>query len=228
MWIEKLHLNYRQINNMTEREKAAVGPDLLKRAQKLRISDQDFAAVMYARSVAKDMGLDIYSTSQPETTSFWSIYHDTYDHTFPTNQDFINYCASENLVDCLIPWSLYRDMMLPRFPSGVWPIDSYIGAVAHNAWWGRKIPAQMSFEQVLALVWQNHQVRSSPVRCPCFAYAAQWDDDAKGWIQIVDEQRMPYLVYSPDEIFPALYAHVDLDLEHGELVRLDTPDKQAA
>jgi DNA repair photolyase len=220
VWIEKLHLNYRQVNNMTDREKHAVGPDLLRRAQKRKSAPEDYTAVMYARAVAQDLGLHVYSTAQPSRSDFWQIYHDRFPQTFPTNQDFVNYCHEHTLVDCLIPWDVYRDLMVPRLPSGSWPIDSYIGAVAHNAWWGKKIPPQLSFAQVLALIWQSHQIRSSPVRIPCFAYAAQWDDQAGGWIQIVDEQRMPYLVYSPDQ-FPAIFTHVDLDPAQGDLVTLD-------
>jgi DNA repair photolyase len=217
IWIDRLHLNYRQIGNMSEREKQAVGPDLIKRAQKRKPDPADYNQVVYAREIAHDLDLHVYSIAQPTESGFWSdLYGQVYDRVFPTNQDFVNACYAYNLTDTLIPWEFYRDLLVPMLPTGIWPIDSYIGAVAHNAWWGKKIPAQLSFEQVLALIWQNHQIRSCPVRIPCFAYASQWDNQAGGWIQIVDEQRMPYLTFDP-EGFDAIYAHVEIDDSQGTL-----------
>lgn len=232
-WLERAHFHYKQIGNMSDEDRAIIGPDILKRAQKRRADPADMQHFLDARAYARSQGLEVYSIGQGIRSGFWDIYHETYPGaTFFTSQDFVNFCYQHDLEDVLIPFELYAAFFEPHLPRGKYPIDSYVGAVAHHLWWEHSVPAQMTYRDLLAIGWQRHDVKFSPARLPCFAYAARWDDgstDGKpGWIVYVDEAGLPYLTFKKvtDESvmpFKDYYTHVDLPADElGEVQLAET------
>jgi hypothetical protein len=236
MWVERYHSNYRQVNNMSAQDKALIGPDIIKRSQRRRADPVDMEHFMLAREHAESLGMQVFSIGQGNRSGFWDLYHNTYPGgTFYTNQDFVNFCYDHDLTDVLIPFDLYAAFMAPHLPEGTYPIDSYLGAVAHHLWREHHVPPQMTYRELLSIIWQRHDVKFSPSRLPCFAYAARWDDGAEdgvpGWISYVDEQGLPYLVFQPmtgrDVSFTDYYTHVDLALDN-DAVADSLPTSEAA
>ena len=218
VWIERLHLHYRQERNLTPREVEALGAPVIKRAKQRRTDPAEFAALLEARAMAADLGLEVYSVGQPTRSNFWGIFRDCYPNTFPTMQDFVNWCYDTQRAGTLITFDEFAEVMTPHLPTGTMPIDAYLGSVAHNLWWETKIPPQMTYRQLLGIIWSNAKVKQCPARMPCFAWAAQWDaTEPAGWIQLVDSERMPYLVFDP-EGFGDYYTHVDLPGPEAALV----------
>lgn len=212
-WIERLHFHYRQVRTMTERERGAIGDEVITRAQKRRPDPDDMAHFMEARAHALDLGLEVYSIGQGCRSDFFTHYHRVYDKTFVTMQDFVNFCFDHDVTGSLIPFELFAQFMTPHLPQGIYPIDSYLGSVAHHLWWQYHVPPQMSYRQLLSIIWRDVTIKYNPARLPCFAYAARWDDGAAdgqpGWIAYVDEHDLPYLVFNPDG-FTDYYTNVDL------------------
>jgi DNA repair photolyase len=220
VWIEKLHLNYNQERNMSLKAKEAVTPQVITRAKRRSISQLELASALKARSQALDLGLPVYSMGQPYRSDFHKVYQETYTELFPTMQDFINYCYDENLVGQLITFDEFADFFCARLPTGIWPIDGYIGSTSHNLWWDKKIAPNMTFRELFHILWTAPSSRLCPVKWNCFAYAAQWDKD--GWIRYADANGMPYIIFDPKG-FTEYCAHVELNarfITEEELVRL--------
>lgn len=238
VWIERLHLNRQQEAEMSAREREAMGEPLLTTAKKRRADPAHFDYVIAARHAALDLGLQVFGIGQPCRSDFFRPYQEIYGgRVFPTQQDWVNYCYDTDAQGRLIEFDEFADFYLgrtlafredgaegeeagddvhhPYFPRGTWPIDNYLGAVGHNVFRDRKIPPQMTFRQLLAIVWSELRFKICPARVGCFAFAALWDEAAPaGWVQLVDERRLPYLLFSPDG-FDDYYAQapgVDLSM----------------
>jgi hypothetical protein len=214
MWTELLHFQYRQVRAMTDREKASIGDDILTRASKRRAEQADTDHLSQARHTALDRGMEVYSIGQGCRSDFFTHYHRVYqDKTFRVMQDWVNWCFDREAQSQLIPFEVFATFMCDHLPSGVHPIDSYLGAVMHNLWWTHDVPPQMSYRQLLSVIWRQPKIKYSPVKLSCFAYAAQWDDGAEdgkpGWVVYVDQNDHPYLCFDPAG-FADYYTHVDL------------------
>jgi len=206
-WIERLHLYYAQTRKMKPWARDALGEYTIARAQQRQCDVLEFGFIMHAREAAQEAGLEVFSVGQPTKSGFDKPFQDLYPRTFPTAQGWINLCYELGWTDRLISYSDFADYFVPRLPEGRWPIDSYLGSVAHNLWRTHKVPPQLTFRELLGIMWVEPRTRNCPARVPCFAYAGR--KEGEGWAQYVDEQEMPYLVFSPDG-FDTLYAEVEL------------------
>lgn len=225
MWIERLHLTYQQRDAMPQKDQEIMTPILVERSMHRRSRPEDMALIGHLRQYATAIGLEIFSVGQPNRSDFFKPYHDLYPKTFPTLQDLINDFYDRDLTEQLIPFSTFADFFAERFPTGTMPIDAYLGSTAKNLWHTHKVPAQMTYKQLMAIIFQDTRVKQCPARLPAFAFAAQWDPTAPaGWWQLVDPDGLPYLVFDPGT-FTDYYTHVDLEELEGE-VGLADPDTQ--
>jgi len=206
-WIERLHLYYAQTKEMKGWQREALGGTVIGKAQQRRPDPLEFDFIMAVREIAEDAGLQVYSVGQPTRSEFARPWEDLYKKTFPTAQGFVNQCYDKGWIERLISFDDFADYFVERLPAGRFPIDSFLGSVAHNLWRTHKIPPQLTFRELLGIIWSEPRSRNCPARMPCFAYAGREDGD--GWVQYVDEKEMPYLVFSP-EGFEGYYADVEV------------------
>lgn len=223
VWTERLHFSYPQRDAMTPRERTAIGEPLIKRAMQRRTGAQDADLLCHVRESAAALGLAVYSIGQPDRSDFFAPYHAAYEHTFPVMQDFINACYDSGVAGQLLPFSTFADFFTGSVPTGTLPIDAYLGAVARNLWHTHKVPAQMTYRQLLAIIYKDMRVKSCPARLPAFAFAAVWDANApEGWVQLIDAQGMPFLVFDPVG-HKDFYCAVDVPLSDlGPLIKNET------
>jgi DNA repair photolyase len=190
VWIERLHFNRKQSGNLTERERAAMGHDVVERAHQ-KINKHDFAYFEVVRQQALDAGLEIFSKNQPNASAFFQPYHEAYERVFPTLQDWINLLHTTCDGITRVTFDDFLAFFGPQFPAGVHGIDSYLGATAHNLWHTHKVPTQMTYSQLLALIWQEPRIKVNPANSPAFAFAS-----ADG-IALQDERGLPILAFVP-------------------------------
>jgi len=95
VWIECLHFNYRQINNMTPKQREAIGENIIARARARRTREEEWNALERTWEAADKLGIPTFSMGQPRRSSFWDVFRDVYPTTFPTMQDYINLCYDE-------------------------------------------------------------------------------------------------------------------------------------
>lgn len=213
VWIEELHLNHRQIGNMTAKEREAIGADILERSTRRRRADIDEDAFFEARDLAASMGLPIFSNGQPEYSDIWSIYRQTYRKTFPTNQDFVNHCMLKRETGDVLTYEDWSGIVLPGLPDGRYRMSKYLGASSMSIWEEYNVPSKLTYEELLGIVWKLFRPKQAPARMPSFAYAGLRGQD--GWIQLVDGQENPYLVFDKSGEFDEYFTPVIVDWERG-------------
>lgn len=195
VWIERLHLNHHQEKELSKREVEALTPGLIRRAKTKRTTPQDSFHLDLVTAIARLVGLQTYSVGQGEPSRFFDAYAEVYPNLFPTSQDWVNHCHASLAPGSIVPFEAFRDFFVGRLPSGVWPIDSYLGSTTRNLWWGNPPPPQMSYKELLSWIWKTPMVKYNPSRLPCFAMAAA--SKGKDWIVWTDSHGMPYMVFDP-------------------------------
>jgi DNA repair photolyase len=202
-WIERIHLNTEQIANLSPKETEAITPEIIKRAKKRHTSPTDETAFHLARAIARDVGLEVYSVGQPTPTRFFYPYRAAYPKTFPVMQDFVNYCYHLALTrQDMISFDDFSDFMTPALPVGQHGVSHYLGATARTLWRKFHIPHDMSYKQLLGIIWVHPQTKYSLARLPNFAFAAI--KEGGKLLQLVDQANMPLMVFSP---YFATYYH---------------------
>lgn len=196
VWIERLHLNPEQIRNMSDRELAAIGPDMLTAARRRKCDPGHEAHITRARDYAAGLGLHVYSVGQPVYSDFFDIYHRTYPATFPTLQDWINHCYRSYSPGQIISFNEFSDFMTPHLPTGQHRISHYLGATARTLWKDYQIPNQMTYRQLLGVLWEHPTIKTGIAKSNNFAYAATRNNN--GWTMLVDDlDELPYMVFAP-------------------------------
>lgn len=213
-WIARLHLNKNQVANMSDKDRDAIGPELIARAQKRKLPDEDRAVIFRAYEACIDLGMPFFSFGQPFRSEFFAPYHETYlGKTFPTLQDWINHLWDEpDSEERVITFDEFADFFCSRMPAGVLPIDSYLGALGSvDLYRKMRIPTQMTYRQLLSIMWRTPKTQQCPAKFPSFAYAGYRDTsgDGNGWVQVCDENEMPYMLFSR-EGFTDYWAPVEI------------------
>lgn len=206
IWAERLHFSRRQAAAMTDRERRALGEGLIARVRSRVTPPGDRTALDRVRDLAQGVGLEIFSVGQPNRSDFFAPYHQLY-RTIPTMQDFINWCHDELAPGAWITWQQFSDFFVPHLPLGIWPIDAYLGATTHQLWRTHHVAPQMSYEELLRIVFVEPRYKLCPTRLPSFAYAGVWTGE--GWIRLTDPAGMPYLIWSPEGTHTDYYTEVE-------------------
>ena len=196
VWIERLHLNTDQIKNMSDREQDAIGQDLLAAARRRKCAPAHEAHITRARDYATGLGLHVYSVGQPVYSDFFDIYHRTYPATFPTMQDWINYCYRTYMPGDIISFNDFSEFMTPHLPHGQHRISHYLGATARTLWKQYHIPNEMTYRQLLGILWDQPTIKTGIAKSNNFAYAAQRDNENLT-VLIDDIDELPYMVFLP-------------------------------
>lgn len=195
VWIEHLHLNPKQIVNLTVKERDGLTEPIINRAQKRTRSDAEMGHFHAALNTARAIGYEVFSIGQPIRSDYFAPYRRIYPQTFPVMQDFINWCHDRGDTDSLIDFAQFSSLMLPRLPKGRLNIGHYLGATAHNIWATHDISNWMTFTELLALIWRDYRAKQNPLRIPCFAFAAERENDE--WIEWLDDNDLPFVLFDP-------------------------------
>lgn len=194
-WIERLHLSPKQVGNMSAADREVLTEPVITQAKKRRPPLAEFEFILDTTEKAMDLGLEVFSIGQPFYSRFFDAYREVYPNTFPVLQDWINHCF-ETEKDTAYTFAEFAEFMEPRLPAGILPIDSYLGATAHDLWHSREIATRMTYRQLLEIMWTEPKTKGCPARFPSFAYAGR-DDGEGGWTQLVDHGGIPLMFFNP-------------------------------
>lgn len=114
LWIEALHLNRYQKAGMKAWQQKRLGENLIKKAMKHNTDEAHEVHFMAARTIATKMGMPVMTAGQPNHSTFFDCFHETYENTFPTIQDFVNYCITENVQ--IVTWEIWKNFFYPWLP----------------------------------------------------------------------------------------------------------------
>lgn len=206
VWTELLHLNKSQAERLTDKERAALGEDVIARADMLAPDDEK----NYwedARACVLSLGMEVFSIRQTNKSAFFEPYRRLYPNTFSVHQDFVNWCHDSIEDGALVSFDDYWGVMSRGLPVGVHLIENYLRVPNRAAFLTHKIPARMTYRQLLQIAWADGRMWLSPSRFGCFGYAAE--RDGKGWVSLVDENNLPYMVFKKTELND-FYAEVEV------------------
>jgi hypothetical protein len=200
VWIDPLHFNRDQIQQISARGKTALGKNLIATAMLRRPDAMYQADLDNARSLARDVGLEVYSIGEHERTDFWRPYFETYPNLFPITQTLVNACWDHLADRSLIKFSTWAKFM-GDLPAGMPGVDTYIRARAKG---GRLMPALVqsgdldkldTFHDVLRLMWREPRISLSPGRLKCFAYPCRKESDGSLTPWADDEDGLPLMMF---------------------------------
>jgi DNA repair photolyase len=203
--VELLHLSSEQRSNMSEREKAAVSLPVLGRT-KTRLPHPDDVAHLHAvRRLVTEAGIALFTSNQPTASEYWRPYRETYPRLLPSVQDAVDFCHA-NLEDgAILSFDDFLEALTWRHPLPplTAKIDSYVraksrgGQLLADLLASGLVRAGMTWEEAIRVFYAEPRLRTSPSRWLCFAYAAE--RSSEGWIRLVDEEGLPYLVFTKAE-----------------------------
>lgn len=203
--IQSLHLSSKQLKNMPKRGQNAMGERVLHQALYRTKHPEVYHHYLTTRQTAKDSGLQVYNSEQPEPTDFFQIYKDLYPKRFPIYQDFVNYCHQTKIENDAIYFEEYLSYFLPQLPSVKRKVvNSHIyakvDAIRNDK--AREIYEQIEdYETLLISCWQYSEITYCPVNIQCFCWAGDWEVQAngeEGWTKYLDDDDRPILVFQPN------------------------------
>jgi len=186
-WIETLHLNSNQVRNMPQRDKDAIGVNIIKRAYKR--SDAGVYA-FFKRTIehVRHSGLNAYCVNYPYASEFFAEQEQVYKKTFPTMQGFLNFLMKQG--KSTITFDDYCGYFLPRLPQTNKNLMDYIGASSPLAKRHIKQNRLHGWKPLLAAFWKLDKLRLHPYRNRAFDYVV----DGSG--EHISEKGMPVFALS--------------------------------
>lgn len=186
VWTEVLHFNWKQLRNMPERDKAAIGQTVIKRASKRNHDPTEFAQWELVQAMSSAIGLETFSMNQPARSLYFEPYKRLYPKSFGTLQGFVNWCHDSGKT--LIEFVDFANFLLPTMPDTRLKIGHYIGTTNHAFCRREGWSNWMSYRELLVLLWQHPHLKGSPLKCPAFAYAEGYQDS----------EGLPMLAFNPE------------------------------
>ncbi|MBD1871923.1 radical SAM protein [Nodosilinea sp. FACHB-131] len=200
VWCQELHFNTNQLRNMPPRGKDAIGPELIKRCSKKKVELVDYHYADQMAEWAQEIGLEPFVDGQCRRSNYWDVFFACYEKTFPTQQEFINWCHDELKTGDTITFSDYLAFWEGELPEGIMQLGHYIcsqnyslcKALAQES--GRKWDHKMTYADLLGLSFGDTRIPFSPGSTLGFRYAVT--PQGETW---VDEAGQPILVWMGGE-----------------------------
>jgi DNA repair photolyase len=199
VWIETLHLNYKQRDALKSREKDALGSDIIKRAMKKHTASDDSEHFLKCRAIASELGLEIYSSGQATRSDIFQPFKQLYPKTFPITQDWVNYCH-DNAVE-VFSFRDWYDFFAPKLPNFSHnKMKDYIYQGIQKWQLEFKLPNEFDYGQLLAFALSDKRIRcaANPIQLHPCSYLALEDEDEK--IHAINSEGFPCFVFCPDGI----------------------------
>lgn len=160
-WVETLHLNRKQVANMSQKEINSVGVGIIDEACKRNRNASYF--MMCIEELYNTDGVNVFSMNQPLKSNYFDAYHKLYDgKTLKTTQDFINYCFDKYPDGGEIKFHEYYNFMKqPFYEETFSDADGYAYRIARNIYKRVVKKPLKSLKEVLEFYWENDEVSKS-------------------------------------------------------------------
>jgi len=182
VWMELLHLNIRQRRNMSEWRKEALTQPIMKRAYKRDVDADMWDAIWRVYDAVEERELPWFSLHSPLPSDYPALERALYEKTFPMSQDFVNWCYANKDDGDLVSLGEWLGAVGQGLPDGSLKLQHYLGATAYQVFWTHKIPNDLTYHDLLKIMWADPRTPQCPARVRCFAFAGSPDapelDDA--------------------------------------------------
>lgn len=200
VWMEVMHLNYRQRDQMTDREKDALGVAVMTEAMKRKHSPDLTKAFFQARETILSSGLEFGGGDLVDyrDSAYFAPYRKFYKKTYPNLQDFVNALYQQGRhPDNFLTEREYVDFFAERLPKGKWnEVSQVLGSTNHDLWWDAKVPNKLSYRELLSLIWRNPKTTFHPSKTGSFAIP--FDESGKTSRYYAESNGVPLVVFCPE------------------------------
>jgi DNA repair photolyase len=197
VWLQELHLNSNQTRKLKPKEIEALDPKLIKRASGKKADPTDVDYVNWVADEACERGLNPFVMNQCRRSDFFAPFHECYEKTFPTMQDFVNACCDYLEPGAILTVDDFVDWLSPSMPAGAHQTGHYICSTNYNLCMtianedGEKWDHKKTYADILRMAWQDSRIKFSPGRNLGLQYAVT--PEGEDW---VDENGYPVLVWN--------------------------------
>lgn len=211
VWVQALHLSHKQLKNMSDKGKAALGQEVIQQALYPKKYPVVFDAVNRVREAAIAHGLEVYEGQQGQISNYFQPYKDLYQKRYPLMQDWVNLCHETKREGDPIYFSEFHDFFVDQLPDKIVEVTHHIHSVVHpKALGGLRVPYKSSYSDFLKLIWENKRTVYCPANVDCFAFAADWERQESGemgWtLWLDDDEELPVMVFKPEGTSGEAYA----------------------
>lgn len=197
-WIQSIHLSNRQLGNMPERDRTAMGEDVIAQALKPSKYSIIADAIRATKEAAIGSGLHVYDSQQAEPTRYFEPYRECYPKSFPLMQDFVNHCHENFKEGDRIYFSDFLQFFRAKLPAGTWPLRNHLNATTvPQVLYGAYISQRMDYAELLKQLWIYNKVPLSPTNVLCFSRAAAEQVGENSFIEWADNDNLPILLFHP-------------------------------
>jgi len=161
VWIENIHLNKKQISNMTEKERCNVGSNILNSSTKRnKVTPSYF---IYAHNHLTLNGFNVFTMNQPFRSSYFDEEHSVYKgKTLKTNQDFINHCFDNYSEPIEINFDQYYEFMkMDYYEKSFSDVDGFAYRIARNIYKKTLTKPFKVLKDVMFWYWDNLGISKS-------------------------------------------------------------------
>lgn len=186
IWVELLHLNYKQRNKLSVADRGRLGDDLITKSMKKIPDPKHYDHFENCRAIAQEIGLEVYSIGQSNYSDYFKPFKELYPKTFPVMQEFVNHCHLEAIETFNFDsWFDFFGDKLPKISSSQHYHYIEFGTQRHQ--FDFRIPNRCSYQELLPFCWKSEKFqRANPIACRGFGYLAV--QEGEGLRKLVDKK----------------------------------------
>ena len=172
--------------------------ELAKGSQAFRYPEQ--AAMYYkVKDLVLENDLRFIDTQIKESSDYYTAIASLYPKRFPVMQEFVNWCYDNKENGDTLSWKEFRDFFVPKLPKGSYFLYDYIYS-STSVHTNKQVFShqKQTFESLLKSIWRTPSIVTSPCNTDCFGIAGIVDDSTGSYTELVDQNRMPYMIFSPE------------------------------
>lgn len=200
-FLQMLHLNYRQEAELSAREKAAMGLDVIAEAKR-KADLRDETALMAADAALIDMGFDVHNYHVSRRDGVYESFRSVYPKTFPIIDDYLNWVQA-NITDSapVCRFEEFWRCLSPMLPVGTFSgVRDYLSVSNRKYCVEHQVPQTGTFRDVLKVIWGEPTMPCSPAGMDCFPYAGHVEKPQS--TVFYDAGQLPYLYYRGSSAVP--------------------------
>jgi len=200
--VQGLHLNYKQIANMSEKEKVNVGgEDTFAYARKRTVADSEYVLMRDMSEQALRLGCRVLNYHTPELVNNQDqLYREVYgaDRVFNTIFQFVDWCRRTKKRNDPVYFKEYANFMLKNNPfrKGSYNVKSYLTSQSKAFREGVNLPGKMRLLDILSIMWNTAAARKQINNLACFAALVDYNESKEEVVFLTDEHDNLIFVWS--------------------------------
>lgn len=192
-WINKLHLTNAQQANLTQKDKEAIGLDVLKVAASGKYEDIWISQFKRLNEYAKSVNCTIVGTPSGYYEPYIDDVYSVYSKKMPTQNNFFKWCEENKENGDIIEFSEFYDFFAPLLPNIEADISKYI--YNKSVLDDRTFMSKTKLSNILHVYWDTKAGLKLPTYFPIFSWVKKQTERKLDWVKDPEGDRV--MLYHP-------------------------------